>query len=223
MSDEETETGTEAPPEQDEDAPITEEQVADAEQEDAPADETPDEPDVLDQAQQAATEREIEADQKRLDRAIKAYLRVATDVFAKQPDLVEPCPRCADDYPGLIIRPAFKQVLPETRAAVMISMGEDPDPTLNPDPRANRCGTCDGWGKVATGSRVARQDKLECTECQGRGWIGPRAATLTANGSSYTTIELPPTSADSEPSPATDPWGRVKGEALYGVMPGFES
>jgi hypothetical protein len=223
MSDEETETGTEAPPEQDEDAPITEDQVADAEQEDAPADETPDEPDVLDQAQQAATEREIEADQKRLDRAIKAYLRVATDVFAKQPDLVEPCPRCADDYPGLIIRPAFKQVLPETRAAVMISMGEDPDPTLNPDPRANRCGTCDGWGKVATGSRVARQDKLECTECQGRGWIGPRAATLTANGSSYTTIELPPTSADSEPSPATDPWGRVKGEALYGVMPGFES
>ena len=223
MSEAETQTEPEAPVEPDEDAPITEEQIEEAEQEgtDEPADEQGDT--VIEEAEKAATEREIEADQKRLDRAIKAYLRVATDVFAKQPDLVEPCPRCADDFPGLIWQPSVKQVLPQTRAAVMISMGEDPDPTLNPDPRANRCGTCDGWGKVATGSRVHRQDKLECTECAGRGWIGPRAATLTANGSSYTTIELPPTSADSEPSPATDPWGRVKGEPLYGVMPGFES
>ena len=146
-----------------------------------------------------------------------------TEVLAEESQFLEPCPRCADDFPGLIWKASVKGVLPATRAAVMISMGEDPDPTLNPDPRANRCGTCDGWGKVATGSRVHRQDKLECTECAGRGWIGPRAATLTANGSSYTTIELPTASADSEPSPATDPWGRVKGEPLYGVMPGFES
>jgi len=223
MSDEETETGTEAPAEQDEDAPITEEQVADAEQEDAPADETPDEPDVLDQAQAQFDERAAEAGRKRIDRAVKKMVDTLNEVLAEESQFLEPCPRCADDFPGLIWQPSVKGVLPATRAAVMISTGEDPDPTLNPDPRANRCGTCDGWGKVATGSRVARQEKLECTECAGRGWIGPRAATLTANGSSYTAIELPPTSADSDPSPATDPWGRVKGEPLYGVMPGFES
>ena len=223
MSTDETQVEPEAPVEPDEDAPITEEQIEEAEQEgtDAPAEEQGDT--VIEEAQAKFDERAAEAGRKRIDRAVKRMVDTLTEVLAEESQFLEPCPRCADDFPGLIWQPSVKQVLPATRAAVMISMGEDPDPTLNPDPRANRCGTCDGWGKVATGSRVHRQDKLECTECAGRGWIGPRAATLTANGSSYTTIELPPTSADSEPSPATDPWGRVKGEPLYGVMPGFES
>jgi len=223
MSTDETQVEPEAPVEPDEDAPITEEQIEEAEQEgtDEPAEEQGDT--VIEEAQAKFDERAAEAGRKRIDRAVKRMVDTLTEVLAEESQFLEPCPRCADDFPGLIWQPSVKQVLPATRAAVMISMGEDPDPTLNPDPRANRCGTCDGWGKVATGSRVHRQDKLECTECAGRGWIGPRAATLTANGSSYTTIELPPTSADSEPSPATDPWGRVKGEPLYGVMPGFES
>jgi len=223
MSTDETQVEPEAPVEPDEDAPITEEQIEEAEQEgtDAPAEEQGDT--VIEEAQAKFDERAAEAGRKRIDRAVKRMVDTLKEVLAEESQFLDPCPRCADDFPGLIWQPSVKQVLPQTRAAVMISMGEDPDPTLNPDPRANRCGTCDGWGKVATGSRVHRQDKLECTECAGRGWIGPRAATLTANGSSYTTIELPPTSADSEPSPATDPWGRVKGEPLYGVMPGFES
>ena len=214
---EETGEITETP---DEEEPITEEQVADAENEDAPP---PDDPSVIEQAQQQASDREREASAKRIDRAVSKLVDVLHTELADSREYLEPCPRCADDFPGLIWKPGVKGVLPETRAAVMISMGEDPDPTLNADPRANRCGVCDGWGKVATGSRVARQDKMECEECKGRGWVGPRMATLAAQPQTFAPVTIDHAETNGTEAPATDPWGRVKGEALYGVMPGYES
>ena len=203
----------------DEDEPITEEQVADAEAEDAPAEAAPD---VVEEAQASFDERAAEAGRKRIDRAVKSMVTTLNQVLADEAQYLQPCPRCADDFPGLIWQPGVKGVLPETRAAVMISMGEDPDPTLNPDPRANRCQVCDGWGKVATGSRVARQDKMECEECKGRGWIGPRSAALPAANAAPSPVLYEVSSTNGQEAPPTDPWGRVKGEPLYGVMPGFE-
>ena len=214
---EETGEITETP---DEDEPITEEQVQEAEREDAPPEP---EPDVTEQAQQSFNERAAEAGRQRIDRNVKNLVKALNEVLADEAQFLEPCPRCADDFPGLIWKPGVKGVLPETRAAVMISMGEDPDPTLNADPRANRCGVCDGWGKVATGSRVARQDKMECEECKGRGWVGPRMATLAAQPQTFAPVTIDHAETNGTEAPATDPWGRVKGEALYGVMPGYES
>ena len=220
MSDTETTETTETP---DEDEPITEEQVEEAENEAAPSEPEPEPDTTVEDAQRAFDEREAEAGRKRIDRAVASMVKTLNEVLADEAVYLEPCPRCKDDFPGLIWQPAIKQVLPETRAAVMISMGEDPDPTLNADPRANRCGVCDGWGKVATGSRVARQDKMECEECKGRGWVGPRMATLGTSTLAPAPIVLDHAETNGAEAPATDPWGRVKGEALYGVMPGYES
>ena len=202
----------------DDDAPITEEQIEEAEH-----DGQPNESGVIEEAQSRFDERAAEAGRKRIDRAVGNMIKTLNDVLVDERQFLEPCPRCADDFPGLIWQPAVKQVLPATRAAVMISMGEDPDPTLNQDPRANRCQVCDGYGKVATGSRVARQDKLDCSECKGRGWIGPRSAELPATAAISTPVYIDHAETNGTESPATDPWGRVKGEPLYGVMPGFES
>ena len=204
----------------DEDAPITEEQVQEAERED---DEQPPAEDVVEQAQASFDERKAEAGRKRIDRNVANLVKALQEVLADEAQFLQPCPRCADDFPGLIWQPGVKGVLPETRAAVMISMGEDPDPTLNQDPRANRCGVCDGWGKVATGSRVARMDKMDCQECNGRGWVGPRSAGLAQEQQAATPALYSVADTNGHDSPPTDPWGRVKGEPLYGVMPGYEN
>jgi hypothetical protein len=222
MSDTENETTQEPDAQPDEDAPITEEQVADAEDEDGGDGAGDGEPDVIDQAQTAFDERAAEAGRKRIDRAVKGMVKTLNEVLADEAQFLQPCPRCADDFPGLIWQPGVKGVLPETRAAVMISMGEDPDPTLKQDPRASTCDRCDGYGKVSTGSKVARQDKLECEECKGRGWVGPRAATLPTPTPTAQPVVFDNADTNGHDSPPTDPWGRVKGEPLYGVMPGFE-
>lgn len=214
--DEETGEITETP---DDEEPITEGQVQAAEADDAPVDA---EPDVIEEAQASFDERAAEAGRKRIDRAVKSMVTTLHQVLADEAQYLQPCPRCADDFPGLIWQPGVKGVLPETRAAVMISMGEDPDPVLHQDPRASRCQVCDGYGKVATGSRVARQDKMDCEECKGRGWVGPRSAVMPNISSTPVPVLNAYEDTNGHDSPPTDPWGRVKGEPLYGVMPGFE-
>jgi hypothetical protein len=222
VSEQETPTADEPETEQDGESPITEEQVEQAENDGAPPPFDPDTGEVIEQAKQGFSEREKEAGRKRIERAVAKMVTTLQQVLADEADFLQPCPRCADDFPGLIWKPEVKQVLPVTRAAVMISMGENPDPTLKQDPRASTCDRCDGYGKVSTGSRVARQDKLECEECKGRGWVGPRAATIAASTGTVAAVEYTPAEQNGGETPATDPWGRVKGEPLYGVMPGFE-
>lgn len=182
----------------------------------------PAEPETHPDEQALLDSKAAEQGRKRIDRAVTSMVKTLHEVLADEAEFLEPCPRCAGDFPGLVWKPNVKQVLPDVRAAVMISMGEDPDPQYRQDPRANTCATCDGWGKVATGSKVNRQINLECEECKGRGWIGPRVAS-TANAVEPVAQTVPYENGDTaRETPETDPWGRVRGEALYGVMPGFE-
>jgi hypothetical protein len=222
MSEHETTTADEQEVTPDGDDEITTEQVEEAEREGEEPTPADDEPDVIEQAKEGFSEREKEAGRKRIERAVSKMVTTLQQVLADEAEFLQPCPRCADDFPGLIWKPEVKQVLPQVRAAVMVSMGENPDPTLKQDPRASTCDRCDGYGKVSTGSKVARQDKLECEECHGRGWVGPRAATLPAAGTVVQSIDFTPAEQNGSDAPPTDPWGRVKGEPLYGVMPGFE-
>ena len=204
-------------------------------QEDTVDDETPAEPEpeqedggdqtlaeAANEEQARFDEREAEKGRKRIDRAVSAMVKTLHDVLSDEAGYLEPCPRCKDDFPGLIWQPAIKQVLPETRAAVMVSMGEDPDPILRQDQNTERCPKCDGYGRVQTGSRVARQDKLTCLECQGRGWVGNRPERIQPALASEPLAVAHENGEQAYDTPETDPWGRVKGEALYGVMPGFE-
>lgn len=168
-------------------------------------------------------EKEAEKGRKRIDRAVTGLVKTLQEVLADEAQYLQPCPRCVSDFPGMIWSPEVKQVLPDVRAAVMISMGENPDPALRQDPRANICPVCEGWGKVLTGSHVARFTKLDCEECHGRGFIGARAATIPAQEAPVPVGVAVTNGSSDEPQPDTDPWGRVRGEVNYGVLPGYET
>ena len=213
---EETGEITETP---DDDAPITEEQVQEAEQEDSPPEP---EPDVIEDAQAKFDERKAEAGRKRIDRAVSSMVKTLNEVLADEAQFLQACPRCADDFPGLIWDPTVKQVLPATRAAVMISMGEGAPVDLERARDAEQCPDCKGYGKVNTGSKVLGQDKLVCNNCKGRGWVGERASrtpepVLTLNGNPDGELQLA-RDPDTEP----DSWGRMPDDPNYWVLPGHE-
>ena len=103
-----------------------------------------------------------------------------------------------------------------------LSIGEGAEIEYREADDASRCPKCDGRGKVKTGSQVPNQERLKCLECDGCGWIGARMHK----------VELAPTNnvpelvavgaGVVEPQPQTDPWGRLRDDPLFGVVPGFE-
>jgi hypothetical protein len=117
---------------------------------------------------QAASEVEMERQQKALDRATKAYTDKLRAALGDDLSGFQPCPMCADGWPGirLPVMPA-----PENVAAIKVAIGEDPDPDLPSDGYSRRCESCDGWGRVQTGSRVTTQKAAICHDCAGQGWV----------------------------------------------------
>lgn len=169
--------------------------------------------------------RDDEAMAQVFDKARKradTYMKAVPDILGAAAADLSLCPRCTDLLPGFVLPPQVKPVVGDQLVAVKLSIGEGVERPLRQDRRAFVCDDCDGEGKVLTGSHVRGQDKLKCENCNGRGWVGPRSATIGAtaagdNGYSDSAAEAVP-----EEKPAVDPWGRMKGDPLYGVFPGFE-
>lgn len=210
---------TETPTETDPQAP-QEPETGDGEsgQDDEPGDE-PQAP----QAPQSPSEGAIEQTFSKAQKRAETYMKAIPDILRDAASDLSLCPRCTDFLPGWILPLAIKPVVGDQLVAVKQSLGEGMPRELKQDKRASQCPDCGGEGKVVTGSNVRGQAELRCEDCNGRGWIGPRVATVTTTAVSADTngaSEYPP---PPEEAPATDPWGRLRGDPLYGVMPGFES
>ena len=189
-------------------------------------DETPDETPEAQVPQHALGEREIERMMKRIDSANTAYRKRVAEIMGAEVEVLEPCPRCADPVYGAIFPPMMKPVDAETKARVLLSVGEEGDEVTRADPYARRCDTCDGAGYTLTGSRLARARTIKCHDCGGRGWlaVGPERTADAARA-----VTVPPSAEvaamenghDEAPAPApdTDLWGRGKNDPNYGVHP----
>lgn len=188
---------------------------------DAPSPETqPDAP--ADQPPPPSTEAQMKAFDKAQRRA-ETYVRGIMDTLGDAAADFAGCPRCADFLPGFVLPHAIKPVTPEQRVAVKVSMGEDAEPQYVLDRDATTCPRCQGWGKVLTGSHVRNQDKATCPGCSGRGFTGPLATTGTLPQPDAVAATVGANGADETPAPETDPWGRLKGDPNYGVLPGYTS
>jgi len=210
--------------------------------EQAEHDEQPLEPDAAEADEEAAAEDSAEPDEapaeataaptledKAMEKAMQALDKEATrhanrvsEIMGEDALILLPCPRCIPNVPGFIWPPEQVDPTPEVKTAVKLSLGEGVDPPYKQSDRAFECGKCDGLGKVKTGSRVRGQERVQCPECAGKGWLGPLAAEVAANPVQtpvYDAVENGDAPVDR---PESDPWGRLKGDPLYGVMPGFE-
>jgi hypothetical protein len=204
------------PVEPDESSPDEEEEAAD-DDEAAPVE--PDE--EVPHAGPVTDEEQAVVFDKAIKRA-KTYMSAIPLILGDSAQELALCPRCTDFIPGFTLPLNLKPVSDEQKVAVKLSIGELSAPEYRPDSSAEVCNSCDGYGKVSTGSLVPTQAVLQCRRCSGRGWVGPRAdsaptqAQTLAPGNGFVVDDA------VEPKPVMDPWGRAIDDPLYGVMPGFE-
>jgi hypothetical protein len=214
----ETET-TEPEPEPEPVEPLTEEEQDAADEQEQ---ETEQEPEDAAPQPGPATQDDYEQVFDKAVKRAKTYMNAVPTILGESGADLAHCPRCTDFLPGFILPLAIKPVLPDQAAAVKISLGEGAPVEYRQADDAQACGKCGGHGKVATGSHVPRHTEVTCPVCHGKGWTGSLVAPAATapETPAYVPVdgELPP----PEPQPQSDPWGRVKGDPLYGVMPGFE-
>lgn len=117
------------------------------------------------------SQKDLEKGMKALDREADRHRKRVQEIMGADFDMLAACPLCDPIFPGFIMP---TQALPERFPAVRAFIG-DPEPReLKHDPHSDACPECDGWGVVATGSRVQGQDELPCLLCAGSGWRGER-------------------------------------------------
>lgn len=131
--------------------------------------EAPSEPPV--QRTGPSSEKEIEKVFDRLGKEVKRHRDRVSEIMADDATLLLPCPLCDPLIPGFIMPTPD---VPERFPAVREFMGESPEPELPADPRSTRCEVCDGFGRVATGSRTEAHKAMVCEACRGMGAVGPR-------------------------------------------------
>lgn len=174
MADEEQEQNgdqTEAPVE----APETPQEPSDEPDRRGAEDGDPPPPESAEQDQspeqpQAKSEKEIEKGLKALEKEAQRHANRVGEIMEEDAQHLLRCELCAPLIPGF----RWPQVPDDQRAAVMLAIGFDPEPDLRSDTQSGVCPGCDGWGQVATGSKVQGQRALPCTSCGGKGWRGPR-------------------------------------------------
>lgn len=162
-------------------------------------------------------EREAEARAKRWDKARDKHMGEARKADEYRYNLSAVCPLCEGH--GLMFTPSNPEEQAQLRAFILALVGGTTAEELKPHPRFHRCDTCDGQGRVYTGSHVDGQDALPCPDCNGQGHSGGATPGLP------TPLPLP-TPATPTPPPAAeqerigpDAWGRPPGHPHYGLLP----
>jgi hypothetical protein len=142
---------------------------------------------------------------------------------------LSPCPLCSDSIPGLIFPPDWITPGSDQQARLLEVLKTPSAPEYRQAPHARRCGTCDGWGSVLSGSRIAGKDRVMCPTCQGNGYQGEGAQPPSAaSGNGVVAFEP---AADQTPlaSGDADIWGSPRllddgqDNPNYGKMPQYKN
>lgn len=124
-------------------------------------------------APQAVSDLDLERVSKKVDGAAQRY---ATALRAHLGDDLGgwvSCPMCAGGWPGIVL-PRMPE--PQTVEAVKAFIGEPTHPDYRADTHSTPCKECDGYGVVATGSKVQGRGSVTCLGCNGLGYIAHHAA-----------------------------------------------
>jgi hypothetical protein len=172
------------------------------------------------------SEKELDRMFAKVERANVAYVKRIGESMGEEFGVLEQCPRCASPFLGFIFPPMMQPVTAETKAKVMLSVGEEPEEVTEDDPYSRRCDTCNGRGRCKTGSLVTRERFIRCLRCDARGWIPVGdERTLPANREqaiptgAAPVVETNGHSDEFTPAPDEDLWGRSKNHPDYGVHP----
>ena len=152
------------------------------------------------------SEREAEALGKKLDAERKRHGKRVMELLGNDLGGHIPCPTCMDGIDGFIVSPEFAPLDPEQRNRMMQILGLDDWEHMPTADWAVQCETCQGVGKVKTGSHVPGRETTGCDDCGEAGWRNTRklspvvAIAQEGNGQ----ITGPTVTSEYEPDPRVD-------------------
>jgi hypothetical protein len=180
------------------------------EHEEAEHEESQPEPEPITEAQIKKIGTAIERED---DRHEKALRKILGDLWEGR----ETCPLCMQE--GFVIPAQPGQFDPEQRVAVLSAMGDYGEPKLKPHPFLVRCTTCDGRGKLDTGSQNPGYEAESCDTCGGTGRYDKRQGTSNGNYGAPVQQQAAWTPPPPETSQNLDVWGRPWGHKDWGQNP----
>jgi hypothetical protein len=200
----------------DEGAPDGADDAAASDDEDAAAADDAEPAPTFEPPANAMTEKELEANQKKIDRARASFYDRVTAIMGEDAQALVPCPACSYFVPGLI----FPQELPDQVKAELWPFLGLPDPNdIAEAPDRRRCPTCKGRGKLQSGSLIPEYAIVKCRDCKGMGFKDDNPPTTSENGANGAVLgdEL----GDVPPMPEDEAWIEAARSRGYTIVPPF--
>ena len=134
------------------------------------------------------TPEQLEAAAKKVATSFKTYSNTVHRNYDGLPVSLVECPLCPDQHKGFVDAYAAGYVPQEIQDAVRMYFGIAREQDYAASPHLHRCESCEGKGKVSTGSTVPEYATIGCDDCGGRGYVGLRPS---VEGNSH--VETGPT------------------------------
>lgn len=162
------------------------------------------------------SEKELEANHKKIDRARTTFYNRVSEIMGEDAQQMVECPACAYFVPGMI----FPQEFPDQIKAELWPYLGLPDPSEIADaPDRHVCATCRGRGQLQSGSIVPQYAIVNCRACEGKGYTDdllPVQAGARANGNVGPDVLEP-----APPMPEDPAWIEAARAAGYTIVPPF--
>lgn len=190
--------------------------------EEGDGEETEGEPEPELDAETAQSERAMDEEFKKLDKAVGRYRPYVEAFIAATEQPLVPCGCCLDASPGYLLHPSAVPLNDSQEMFLRSLLGIAAPKDLQQDDEAQQCPGCNGEGRVETGSKVEQWKTLKCRHCEGRGAIGKRFIGMVSAPGSTEAPTPPADDVPAEEAPRVDPWGRTSDDPNFGVMPGYD-
>lgn len=152
----------------------------------------------------AKSEKEIEKRKVSLQRENLRHVNRVQEIMQDDAADLIPCPVCVGDdlIQGWVYPPDVKEPTEEQVSRIRQFAGMPDYTNFKHVTWAQTCGTCGGFGKVVTGSKVSGREVTGCLDCNEAGWVNTRTHSAITNGdvpAEVPTVTGPTVFATAEP------------------------
>lgn len=147
------------------------------------------------------SERERQKRDDKIDRERERHKNRIEEILEDEAQYVIPCPVCLEGFDGWLFDPAHRPLDENMRNRMLQLLGLDSYEDMPEASWAQTCESCNGHGRVKTGSKVEGREVTQCMDCAGAGWRNLRSS-QGANGLDH--VEHEPTAT---------------GPTIYGLEP----
>ena len=122
------------------------------------------------QEAQLLSEREIEKRFAKLDAENTRHRKRLGEILEEDALHIVPCPVCMDSFHGWVFDPQHIPLEDSQRERTLQLLNLADFEDIPQASWAQKCGTCNGHGRVKTGSRAEGREVTQCLDCGGAGW-----------------------------------------------------